>query len=1130
MHFNHKISASGRRGAACFAFLAAFSMGFAPLAQADVSSPSAQPEKHAGPDDSNARKWAGIDGKRYQDSIRKTFRITYPDAGSVPPVSCDVTGDTHNDMIFLDTKNKKIHVVPYIPYGSDEKEVTRKISQQPGALHIDLPEGTGEYRLACVKQERGKKAVLAVANGTKIYLSTSEALATGRFTPSATYTFKHEVQAVAPMTPDVGEVGMLAVTNGTLYMFSKLKKSGETVNGNLTVDKRWPLGAEEKEPVTLTPLGGVFGDEEDGYPVGVGIPGKNLVYVISTDAEDRESAANAGTVVKAQSGAFGTALVGIGDVNGDGVDDYAVGAPEANGNAGAVAIIYGSPRIVGDITVKVDSADDKPVLRGGKAAGTLIRQVNMGKIGTSLAYIQQYDPDNPGALVISRPVHEEHPGAVIVSEKVLNKNWNTKRGLDEIPQNRIAFLASEEGGAGDGGYYVGTVPASDSDNRLPGVYTADTKGKVDVWTVDMRLQNKTTPPVKPQYPQPPAPSAAEAYKPVNETDRKSWLGEFTAGLGGALARGRCDVTGDGKPDIVSGNAVRSEYKFDPYYESSTPTHGWVFNVTGQLQIIPGGTPGGKTWSTDGIISINGPRETPDPAVDATLGLTVACAGDVNGDGVGDIIASSGGMGKVWVIYGGKDLALTDLNNLTPQRGFAVNMPPNKGAAGFQVTRVGDLDGDGLADVGFVLANTALAADTPGQYGTAFVVKGNKDGHSVDLTAPEKANRDVIWQVRTPQGHTLSAFSPIGDVNGDGVTDYALADFNYFVAKKKTVPGMAWVVYGDKSLKQVDLGKAFSGYTLEMSDDASYRLGAGNSIAPAGDVNGDGVGDFVIGFDGGVVSNQNGGGIALVHGSKEAGTKVRHLDPADISKSDKNTAFLTGVSKESGFGYAVDVLPASKDNPDALAAVGAYAQGENGSAYVLRLRDIPAGVSAVDKLGKKVTVIADSGQKSRFGRSVAFVGDVLGKPTLAVGGDAVIDNATSGEQGYAHSAHILAVAVQSVTPKDDGTGEGGGGSGSGSGTNPSGEPSGETNPGGTSGGTAGTGTAAPGTAGTSPAAGKGPAAGRGGFAAAHLGAAKPSALTKLERTGAAAAGIGVTALVLILGGIAALRLRQKEREQ
>ena len=58
----------------------------------------------------------------------------------------------------------------------------------------------------------------------------------------------------------------------------------------------------------------------------------------------------------------------------------------------------------------------------------------------------------------------------------------------------------------------------------------------------------------------------------------------------------------------------------------------------------------------------------------------------------------------------------------------------------------------------------------------------------------------------------------------------------------------------------------------------------------------------------------------------------------------------------------------------------------------------------------------------------------------------------------------------------------------------------------------------------------PAAGRGGFAAAHLGAAKPSALTKLERTGAAAAGIGVTALVLILGGIAALRLRQKEREQ
>lgn len=52
----------------------------------------------------------------------------------------------------------------------------------------------------------------------------------------------------------------------------------------------------------------------------------------------------------------------------------------------------------------------------------------------------------------------------------------------------------------------------------------------------------------------------------------------------------CDVTGDGKSDLISGSYPRSEWKFDPYYEES-PTHGCL-NVTGEVKIIPGGTSGG----------------------------------------------------------------------------------------------------------------------------------------------------------------------------------------------------------------------------------------------------------------------------------------------------------------------------------------------------------------------------------------------------------------------------------------------------------------------------------------------------------------------------------------------------------
>lgn len=962
-------------------------------------------EKAATTADSTARKWSGIDLSRYGDAIRKTSRITYPDAGRVPQVSCNVIGDLRTDMVFLDQKNRQIHILDYIPYGSDEDDIERSISEQPGAIHVNLPEGAGDWQLSCVKRNRGEAPALAVANGNKVFISASGQLEDGQVFPTAaTYTFDGQVSSIAPLTPGVDTPGMLVAANSKAYLFDSVSDGD---NGTNKATKTWEIGEGRAQ---ITPLGYALNEETT---IGVGKPEQNLVYVISANAESG-NASDVGITIKANGGTFGASLVAIGDLNDDDSNEYAIGAPEANNNTGAVSIIFGSQETTGTINVDVTSTSQTPVTRDGQAAGTLIRQANRGHIGTSLAYITGEGMDNPGALVISRPGDEEHPGAVIVSEKALSQNWNTGQGLGSIPNSQAAVLASEEG-SGDGGYYVGTVPADNSDNDLVGIYTVDTKGKVDVWTVDMRLQTQTTPPAQPKYPQPPAPSAAPAYQPIDESDQKSWLGEFTSGFGGVLAKGSCDVTGDGKPDLVAGSAVRSEYKFDPLYEDSTTTHGWVFNVTGQIQVVPGGTPGGLTTNNNNkVISILGPIKTHDPAVDAAFGFSVACLGDVNGDGVDDIAASSVSMGRVWVIYGGKALAQTNLNELDPSRGYIVDMPYEQGAAGFQVTRVGDVDNDGHADLGFVVANVPLAmGDTRQTYGAAFVVKGNASGQTINLQNLNGANPDVIWRVNSPKGHTLNAFTPVGDVNGDGVVDYVLADFNSFTTNY-TVPGTAWVVYGNREHRSVDLQDSIpaSGYELAMSEALSYRLGAGNSIAPAGDVNNDGIGDFVIGFDGGTLMNQTEGGVALVLGTKESVSK-RNIDPANVGKTDSNIRLITGASKESGFGWATDAIPVSGKNPAGLLAIGAGGQGENGTAYVLRLTDIPAGITPIASLGDKITVLDSTGERSRFGRSVAFIGDYLGQPTLAVGGDGVIDNAATGEQGYAHSAHILAIATQKL---------------------------------------------------------------------------------------------------------------------
>ena len=464
--------------------------------------------------------------------------------------------------------------------------------------------------------------------------------------------------------------------------------------------------------------------------------------------------------------------------------------------------------------------------------------------------------------------------------------------------------------------------------------------------------------------------------------------------------------------------MRSEWKWDPFYAESTPTKGWVFNVTGQIQIIPGGTPG-KELPSEETISINGPKRTPDPAVDSAIGLSVACLGDVNGDRIDDIAFGSHTTAKVWVLFGGEHLREVDLNALKPEYGWAVDLP-EKGSGGFQISRVGDVDNDGLADLGFVVANAAYASGIgASERGTAYILKGKKDGATIDLKNLEAPNEAVIKKIHTPEGHTMNAFTPVGDINADGVEDFVIADFQHR-NDEWVMPGMAWVVYGDSS-PEVRAGEAGRGFVLSMPFDRSHRLGAGNSIAPLGDADGDGVGDFLIGFDGGQLLHQGSGGVALVLGRKTpVGTPVADLviSPLDAAAQSDRVRVITGRTGEEGigFGYAVDALERADQPP--LVALGAWGENTNGRARLFSADQFTAPVRSIDEV--EAEIIESAGERARFGCSVAFVGNLLGAPSLAIGGDGVIDDEAKDEQGYAHSAHIMALRV-SEPPSEDGSG-------------------------------------------------------------------------------------------------------------
>jgi hypothetical protein len=169
--------------------------------------------------------------------------------------------------------------------------------------------------------------------------------------------------------------------------------------------------------------------------------------------------------------------------------------------------------------------------------------------------------------------------------------------------------------------------------------------------------------------------------------------------------------------------------------------------------------------------------------DARVGTTVAGAGDVNGDGIPDVVLGShqapgpgrSASGRAWIVFGTRARQSVDVGRLATH-GVAL-VGAAGGLLGSSVGAAGDVNGDGLGDV-VIAAPGVPAAQASGRPGRVYVIEGtHTPPREVDLAAPASPALRIDGRDGDGLGlgvddllddaHGQQSVGSLGDINGDG---------------------------------------------------------------------------------------------------------------------------------------------------------------------------------------------------------------------------------------------------------------------------------------------------------------------------------------------------------------------------
>ena len=360
------------------------------------------------------------------------------------------------------------------------------------------------------------------------------------------------------------------------------------------------------------------------------------------------------------------------------------------------------------------------------------------------------------------------------------------------------------------------------------------------------------------------------------------------------------------------------------------------------------------------------------------GVSVSVAGDINGDGISDLIigapyasTSADGAGASYVVFGSNQGLPSPLNlsGLDGSNGFVITGSSAYDNSGFSVSAAGDINGDGIDDL--VIGAPGSSPDEA-YSGTSYVVFGSEAwASSLSLSGLDGSNGFVINGVNAYDASGTSV-SAAGDINGDGIDDLIIGA--PYATTSADYTGAGYVVFGSEAWASSLNLSSLNGNNGFLINGVNSYDSLGDSVSAAGDINGDGIDDVIIGATlAGTIDNYAGASY-VVFGSEAWASSL------DLSSLDGTNGFvIKGVSDGDDSGTSVSaagdinvdgiddvIIGASFADPNGDGSGASYVVfGSEAWASSLNLSDLTGtngfvinGVAAGDESGTSVSAAGD----------------------------------------------------------------------------------------------------------------------------------------------------------------------------